>query len=75
MGTVLRLLGIGWYVALCILSGVFGGVWLDQQLGLEVPVFALLGLSVGIALAGFGTYRMLVAVLSEGRATKDQRKG
>ena len=75
MGTVLRLLGVGWYVALCILGGVFGGLWLDQQLGLDFPVFTLLGLTVGLALAGFGTYRMLVAVLSESAVSKDQRKG
>ena len=63
MGTVLRLLGIGWYVALCIGGGAFGGVWLDRVLDLN-PLVTLLGLAVGIAAAVVGMYRMLMAVLA-----------
>ncbi len=63
MGTVLRLVGIGWYVAICIGGGAFGGLWLDRKLDLS-PLFTLLGLSVGIAVAVIGMYRLLMAVLT-----------
>ena len=63
MGTVLRLLGIGWFVALCLLGGVFGGLWLDGRLGTS-PLMAMIGLGGGLVIAGIGTYRMLMAVVS-----------
>jgi hypothetical protein len=63
MGTVLRLLGIGWFVALCLLGGVFGGLWLDDRLGTS-PLMAMIGLAGGLVIAGIGTYRMLMAVVS-----------
>ncbi len=72
MATVLRLLGIGWYVALCIVGGVIGGRWLDRWLGLD-PVLTLLGLAVGITVAGIGMYQMLNAVLSNAPDSEDQR--
>ena len=74
MGTTLRLLGIGWFVALCIVGGVIGGLLLDRFLKSD-PLFTLVGLGAGLALAGFGTYRMLIAVLAESGDSRDQRKG
>jgi hypothetical protein len=64
MGTVLRLLGIGWFVALCLLGGVFGGLWLDDRLETR-PLMTMIGLGGGLAVAGIGTYRMLMAVVSQ----------
>jgi len=61
--TILRLVGIGWYVAICIGGGSFGGLWLDRELGLS-PIFTLIGLGLGIAVAIAGMFRMLMAVLS-----------
>ncbi len=63
MGTVLRLLGIGWYVAICIGGGSYGGLLLDRQFGLS-PLLTLLGLAIGIVFALVGMIRMLLAVLS-----------
>ena len=63
LGLVLRLLGIGWYVGVCIAGGGIGGYLLDRQLGLN-PLFTLLGIGAGIAVAVFGMYRMLMAVLA-----------
>ena len=74
MGTVLRLLGIGWYVALCITGGALGGLWLDRWTNLS-PLFTLLGLVLGIAVAIIGMYRMLLAVLSERTHSGDQGNG
>ena len=74
MGTVLRLLGIGWYVAICIGGGAFGGLLLDRQLD-RSPLFTLLGLGVGLGLAMIGMYRMLLAVLANPPDSKDKRQG
>lgn len=70
MGTVLRLVGIGWYVAICIGGGAIGGLWLDRKLDLS-PLFTLTGLSVGIAVAVVGMYRLLMAVLTSASENKE----
>lgn len=55
---VWRLIGLGWYVALCLVVGIVGGIWLDQQLRLS-PLFLLLGLALGLGSAFYGVYRMV----------------
>ena len=55
----LRLVGVGWYVGLCIFLGVWGGLWLDSKLNSK-PVLVIVGLVVGLALAIYGVYRMLM---------------
>ena len=72
-GIVLRLVGIGWYVAICIGGGAYGGFWLDSRLDLT-PVLTLVGLVVGIALAVVGMYRMLLAVLASSSDSSSERK-
>ena len=58
---VFRLVGIGWYIAVCILLGTLGGRWLGQKLdGRSYEVlFTLLGLFLGLIVAFFGVYRLL----------------
>ena len=56
----LQLVGLGWYIAFCLVAGILGGLWLDEQLHLK-PLFLLLGLAAGLIAAFYGTYRMLVA--------------
>ena len=73
-GMVLRLLGIGWYVAICIGGGGFGGLWLDRKLDLS-PLLTLVGLGVGIALAVSGMYQMLTALLAVNSDSKDRENG
>ena len=71
----MQLMGIGWYVATCIVLGVVGGVLLDNELGTDF-VLTLVGLALGLASAGWGGYRMLqqlFAVQARQRAT-DQRQ-
>ena len=70
IAVVLRLIGIGWYVAICIGGGALGGWRLDGWLGLEVPAFTLTGLGLGIALAAVGMFRMLRAVLTSDSDSK-----
>lgn len=74
MGTVLRLLGIGWYVAICIGGGSYGGLLLDRQFGLS-PILTLLGLAIGIIFALTGMMRMLMAVLSGNSQPDDKEAG
>ena len=57
-----RLVGIGWYVALCIALGTGGGVWLDRRFDLT-PVLTLVGLFLGLGLAFYGGYLMLLDVI------------
>jgi len=57
-----RLLGIGWYFALCIVVGIVGGVLLDRQVGKD-HIFTLIGLFLGLILAFFGGYMMLLEEL------------
>jgi len=57
-----RLIGIGWYFALCIVGGVVGGYLLDQVAGTK-PLLTLLGLLLALVVAFYGGYRMLMDVL------------
>ena len=61
-----RLIGIGWYVAVCIVAGVVGGVFLDRTAGTD-PLLTMLGLGLGLVLAFYGGYQMLMEVLRPDR--------
>lgn len=62
----LRLTGIGWYIATCMVGGIVGGVFLDGWLGTK-PLFTLVGLFLGLAVAFYGTYRLLQPFLVDMR--------
>jgi len=66
IGTVARLVGIGWYVAICISLGAIVGVWADKTLGTS-PILSVLGTLVGVATSVLGMVRMLTAVLKHMR--------
>ena len=70
-----RLIGVGFYVALCIGLGALGGRELDKLTGTE-PLFTLLGLLLGIFLALYGFIQQLTEVLAEinRRAARRGRK-
>ena len=55
-------MGIGWYLALCIVGGALGGWRLDELVG-SSPVFLLLGLLLGVVVVIYGTYRMIQAFI------------
>ena len=55
----LRLVGVGWYVGLCIVLGVVGGLWLDDRFSTS-PVLVIVGLVLGVFIAFYGVYRMIL---------------
>ncbi len=65
----MRLTGLGFYLALCISGGVFGGVQLDGLLDTG-RLFAVLGLLLGLALGLGGSFILLLEVLK----TNDDKK-
>ena len=60
----LRLTGIGFYIAACILIGIFAGFWLDNKLGTR-PWLLIVGLVVGLYLAIYGVYRMIRPLMND----------
>jgi len=65
----MRLMGLGWYVALSIVGGILGGVLVDNWLNTE-PIFTLIGLFGGLLLAFFGGYFMLMEAIGKGRGSR-----
>jgi F0F1-type ATP synthase assembly protein I len=61
---VIRFIGIGWYIAACILLGALGGRWIGQKLdgrSSEI-IFTILGFILGLIAAVLGVYRMFRAI-------------
>ena len=54
----LRLTGVGFFIAACILLGTFVGLWLDGKLNTK-PLFMIVGLLVGLLVAFYGVYQMI----------------
>jgi F0F1-type ATP synthase assembly protein I len=65
-----RLIGIGWYFVVCIVGGLVGGVLLDRLVDSR-PFLTLLGLMLGLLVAFYGAYHMLIEVLRSNQDPKD----
>lgn len=68
---VIRFVGIGWYIAICILLGFLGGRWLGQKLdgnSTEI-IFTLLGVGLGLIVAFYGVYRMVKTIAANNQDT------
>ncbi len=70
----LRLVGIGWYIALSIVIGIGGGVWLDKKLN-TIPIFMLVGVVVGSVVAFYGVYKLVKPLMDESDGEKGKPKG
>jgi ATP synthase protein I len=57
----LRLTGIGFYIAACIVGGILAGWWLGDK----KPVFMIIGLIIGLAIAVYGVYRMIKPLMND----------
>ena len=67
----LRLVGVGFYIGTCILLGVVAGLWLDDKFDTK-PIFMMAGLFLGLIMAGYGVYQMLLPLL---RNKQDRENG
>ena len=67
----LRLLVLGWYVALSIILGTWGGLWLDRRLE-TLPLFTLAGVVTGSVVAFYGVYRMVLPLVSGDNGAEKQ---
>ena len=70
----LRLTGLGWYIAICIVLGVLGGLWLGNLTGQRaLPV--LLGAVLGSVIAFYGVYRMALPAIYGSRVRSSGGRG
>ena len=60
----LRLTGVGFFIAACILLGTFVGLWLDGKLNTK-PLFMIGGLVVGLVVAAYGVYQMIRPLMGD----------
>ncbi len=65
----MRLMGVGWYIGVCIVLGVIAGLWLDNKFNTK-PWLVIVGLILGVFLAFYGVYRMILPNIN-----KKQNKG
>ena len=70
----LRLTGLGWYVAICIVLGIVGGLKLDDIAG-TIPLFTLLGTLLGSVVAFWGLYKMVQPLLNAKASQRKNDKG
>ena len=63
MNTTFKLLGIGWFFAICIIGGCLFGYFLDNTFNI-LPVLTLIFLMFGIFIGIFGTMKLITKTLS-----------
>ncbi len=61
-----RLTGVGFFIGGSILVGVLVGNWLDEKFNTR-PILVIMGLLVGIVVALYGVYRMLIPLMGNRR--------
>ena len=66
----LRFIGVGWYFAVCIVLGVLGGLWLSEKFHTG-PILVVVGVLLGLAVAFFGLYRMLLPLIKDKNDKED----
>jgi F0F1-type ATP synthase assembly protein I len=62
----LRLTGVGFYIAACILLGTLAGLWLDGKLNTK-PFLMIVGLLTGLVVAAYGVYQMIRPIMDNKR--------
>jgi len=66
----MRLTGVGFFISTSIIGGVVVGLWLDSKFNTE-PLLVIIGLLLGIAVAFYGVYEMLLPLLQKKRDNGD----
>ena len=67
-----RMLGIGWHIAFSLILGTLGGYWLDSHLDNDFPIFTLVGVTLGLAVAMGGLYLMIRPLMKEDNNNTDK---
>ncbi len=62
----LRLVGVGFFIGGSIVLGTFLGLWLDNKFNTK-PIFMIAGLVLGIVVAAYGVYQMLLPLIGNSR--------
>jgi hypothetical protein len=57
----LRITGIGFYIAACIVGGTLVGWWFGDKR----PFYTIIGLLAGLVLAIYGAYRMIRPLMND----------
>lgn len=70
----LRLTGLGWYIAFCVVAGIVLGILLDRGTGLS-PLFAIIGVILGSVAAFWGVYKMILPVVYGSRNQNTAERG
>lgn len=70
---MLSLLGMGFYIAIAIVLGIWGGNWLDGKFNTG-PLLLIIGLILGIAVAVLGVYNMLKPYIADAKKTENNSK-
>jgi hypothetical protein len=68
-----RFIGIGWLIVLLVVGGVVGGRWIGHELGNET-FFTLVGLVVGLTLAGYAVYESYQRILKSQENDNDKEE-
>jgi len=66
----LRLTGVGFFIGGSIVLGVVAGLWLDSRLNTS-PILVLVGLFLGIVVAFWGVYQMLLPLIGDKRGKEN----
>lgn len=66
MMAALRLIGVGFFIGSSIVLGVVVGLWLDSKFNTS-PFLVIIGLLLGIVVAFYGVYRMLLPLIGSKR--------
>jgi len=67
----LRLVGVGFFIGGAIVLGVGAGLWLDTRLNTK-PILVIVGLILGIIVAFYGVYQMLLPLLNNRRNKRSE---
>ncbi|MFA5629152.1 MAG: AtpZ/AtpI family protein [Dehalococcoidales bacterium] len=62
--SAVQFIGAGWYIVLAIAGCTLGGLWLDNRFDTK-PIFILIGLFLGLILAFYGVYRMVLVLMKD----------
>ncbi|MDP2916982.1 MAG: AtpZ/AtpI family protein [Dehalococcoidia bacterium] len=55
-----------------IVLGVFAGIWLDNRFGTQ-PILTIIGLLLGLIVAFYGVYQMLLPLLNNNSNKRERR--